>query len=407
MRQRVMATLRQRHREGGITPAALARDPRRVRRHRHQHHRRVLPVAAARVSARGRRRSRLRPRRRNRNAALHRSLARQRAGDRPRDLARRSGRGAAVHRARRAAAAQGADGAARSPAGGARRAQSVSARPRDERRRRLRAAACTRCAARCRRSPRHDGRASARAFAASGPTSPGFDLLALEMRRADGDPTACRRRGCAACSIGCPISCSRKRASRASGSSNARRSSGQPPTTNGTRRSCSASARTCRRRSRRSARDINLVLARGVRRLFAIAQDEYRRTLDKHGVLDFPDLLERTLKLLGQMEEFSRSRYRLESRYEHVLVDEFQDTSRAQWRLVRELVRAWARAKGSATARSRRRSSSSATASSRSTASATPRSPCSTRRRHSSTRCGPKRRRARRSPAAFARSTSC
>jgi ATP-dependent helicase/nuclease subunit A len=93
-------------------------------------------------------------------------------------------------------------------------------------------------------------------------------------------------------------------------------------------------------------RELNVVLARGVRRLFAIAQDEYRRTLDKHGVLDFPDLLERTLKLLGQMEEFSRSRYRLESRYEHVLVDEFQDTSRAQWRLVRELVRAWAAGEG-------------------------------------------------------------
>jgi ATP-dependent helicase/nuclease subunit A len=93
-------------------------------------------------------------------------------------------------------------------------------------------------------------------------------------------------------------------------------------------------------------KDLNLVLARGVRRVFAIAQDEYRRTLDKHGVLDFPDLLERTLKLLGQMDEFSRSRYRLESRYEHVLVDEFQDTSRAQWRLVRELVRAWAAGEG-------------------------------------------------------------
>jgi ATP-dependent helicase/nuclease subunit A len=93
-------------------------------------------------------------------------------------------------------------------------------------------------------------------------------------------------------------------------------------------------------------KDLNLVLARGVRRVFAIAEDEYRRSLDKHGVLDFPDLLERTLKLLGQMEEFSRSRYRLESRYEHVLVDEFQDTSRAQWRLVRELVRAWAAGEG-------------------------------------------------------------
>lgn len=93
-------------------------------------------------------------------------------------------------------------------------------------------------------------------------------------------------------------------------------------------------------------RDLNLVLARGVRRLFAIAQDEYRRTLDKHGVLDFADLLERTLTLVGHMEEFSRSRYRLESRYEHVLVDEFQDTSRAQWRLVRELVRAWTAGEG-------------------------------------------------------------
>ena len=93
-------------------------------------------------------------------------------------------------------------------------------------------------------------------------------------------------------------------------------------------------------------RDINFVLARGVRRLFTIAQDEYRRTLDKHSVLDFSDLLERTLQLLGQMEEFSRSRYRLESRYEHVLVDEFQDTSRAQWRLVRELVRAWSAGEG-------------------------------------------------------------
>jgi ATP-dependent helicase/nuclease subunit A len=93
-------------------------------------------------------------------------------------------------------------------------------------------------------------------------------------------------------------------------------------------------------------RDLNLVLARGVRRLFAIALDEYRRTLDKHGVLDFADLLERTLRLLGQMDEFSRSRYRLESRYEHVLVDEFQDTSRAQWRLVRELVRAWSAGEG-------------------------------------------------------------
>ncbi|HUE85251.1 MAG TPA: UvrD-helicase domain-containing protein [Vicinamibacterales bacterium] len=89
-------------------------------------------------------------------------------------------------------------------------------------------------------------------------------------------------------------------------------------------------------------RDINFVLVRAVRQLYAIALKEYERTLRKHGVLDFSDVLERTLALLGQMEEFSRSRFKLEARYQHVLVDEFQDTSRAQWALVELLVKSWA-----------------------------------------------------------------
>jgi len=88
--------------------------------------------------------------------------------------------------------------------------------------------------------------------------------------------------------------------------------------------------------------DINLVLARAVRRLFAIAVEQYGRTLRTHGVLDFSDVLQRTLVLLAQMDEFSRSRFKLEARYQHVLVDEFQDTSRAQWQLVELLVRSWA-----------------------------------------------------------------
>ena len=41
------------------------------------------------------------------------------------------------------------------------------------------------------------------------------------------------------------------------------------------------------------------------------------------------------------MDEFSRSRFRLEARYQHVLVDEFQDTSRLQWQLVAALVQSW------------------------------------------------------------------
>ena len=84
-----------------------------------------------------------------------------------------------------------------------------------------------------------------------------------------------------------------------------------------------------------------------------IALEQYERTLRKHGVLDFPEVLERTLTLLAQMDEFSRSRYKLEARYQHVLVDEFQDTSRAQWELVELLVRSWAEGAGSRSTRDR------------------------------------------------------
>jgi ATP-dependent helicase/nuclease subunit A len=98
----------------------------------------------------------------------------------------------------------------------------------------------------------------------------------------------------------------------------------------------------------RFERDLNAIQARGAGRIFAIAVDAYRRTLDAHGVVDFPEALGRALDLLRQMDEFATSRYLLEARYHHLLVDEFQDTSHAQWELIWRLVDAWGAGAGTA-----------------------------------------------------------
>ena len=95
-------------------------------------------------------------------------------------------------------------------------------------------------------------------------------------------------------------------------------------------------------------RDLNVVMARGVWRIFAVALGQYRRTLEARALLDFSGVLERALEMLKDMDEFAQSRFRLEARYRHVLVDEFQDTSRAQWELVAQLVRSWGQGVGAA-----------------------------------------------------------
>jgi ATP-dependent helicase/nuclease subunit A len=95
---------------------------------------------------------------------------------------------------------------------------------------------------------------------------------------------------------------------------------------------------------------INIVLARGLLRLLSIAARQYDTLLEEHALLDFAGMLDKSVGLLSRQEEFARSRLKLQSRYHHILVDEFQDTSRLQWRLIELLVDAWGEGEGAADA---------------------------------------------------------
>ncbi len=93
---------------------------------------------------------------------------------------------------------------------------------------------------------------------------------------------------------------------------------------------------------------VNAVLARGLLQILKEAVSQFDRLMAEHSVLDFPAMLDRAVQLLGRQEEFARSRLKLQSRYHHLLVDEFQDTSQAQWDLVTLLTKAWAEGEGAA-----------------------------------------------------------
>ena len=97
--------------------------------------------------------------------------------------------------------------------------------------------------------------------------------------------------------------------------------------------------------------DVNVLLARGLQRVLTIAVQKYEALLEEHAMLDFAGMLDRAVALLGRQEEFARSRLKLQSRYHHLLIDEFQDTSRRQWQLMDLLINAWAEGEGTAEGR--------------------------------------------------------
>ena len=93
-------------------------------------------------------------------------------------------------------------------------------------------------------------------------------------------------------------------------------------------------------------RDVDGLLARGLLTVLMIAVEQYQKLMDEHAVLDFAGMLDKAVALLERQEEFARSRLKLQARYHHLLVDEFQDTSRQQWRLVDMLIEAWGEGEG-------------------------------------------------------------
>jgi len=92
--------------------------------------------------------------------------------------------------------------------------------------------------------------------------------------------------------------------------------------------------------------DRDLYGVRELWRLYRVASERFRELKKSRSGLDFTDVLWHAVQLLEKREEFSQSRFRLESRYHHLLIDEFQDTNDVQWRLVRALIDSWGEGSG-------------------------------------------------------------
>lgn len=88
--------------------------------------------------------------------------------------------------------------------------------------------------------------------------------------------------------------------------------------------------------------------------LLRAVETEYAALKEDRGVMDFDDLTLAATRLLKNTGEFAESRFRLEARYHHLLLDEFQDTSDPQWDLLRAIAKPWTEGEGLAAEEVRR-----------------------------------------------------
>lgn len=80
--------------------------------------------------------------------------------------------------------------------------------------------------------------------------------------------------------------------------------------------------------------------------LLQAVECEYQALKEEKGVMDFDDLTLAATRLLRSTGEFAESRFRLEARYHHLLLDEFQDTSDPQWDLLQAIAEPWTSGEG-------------------------------------------------------------
>lgn len=77
-----------------------------------------------------------------------------------------------------------------------------------------------------------------------------------------------------------------------------------------------------------------LIPALTLGRKFALAWDERKK---RDGLIDFDDQIRRAAELLTKSDLGEWIKYKLDRRFDHILVDEAQDTNEAQWAIIRAL----------------------------------------------------------------------
>ena len=104
---------------------------------------------------------------------------------------------------------------------------------------------------------------------------------------------------------------------------------------------CWKRSNVCASSRRHTTRDAQWDVLRALLRTLKLAVAQLQMVFRAERVIDFMELGIAAREALGQIDNPTEVAYRMDSRIEHLLVDEFQDTSRAQFELLEQLTGGW------------------------------------------------------------------